>query len=119
MWTPGLAALTILFGFQIVHAQGNLECLQGKASTQRLENDSKALQATLEDPIARLCEQDPTSELTVKNIVSYATTDFVFTIKRGEGLQDHKECIQAFRRIIELCVFGQNASGGTISANRN
>lgn len=119
MWTPGLAALIVLFRFQVVHAQGNPECFQGKVSIQRLENAPKALQAVLEDPVARLCEQDLTAELIVKNTVSYASTDFAFTIERGEGHKDDKECIQAFRRIMELCVVGQNASGGTITANGN
>jgi hypothetical protein len=117
MWTPHLAALALSFilPIQVVIAQENPKCLQGKAATQGLGDDPKELQAALEDPITRLCEHKPIG----KDVVSYASTNFMITIKRDEGPQNDKECIQAIQKIIELCIVGQNANGGTINANKN
>lgn len=121
MWTPHLVALALsfIFSIQAVLAQENPKCFPEKVATQGLENDPEALQAALEDPLARLCEHDPKSEPIGRSVVSYASTDFIITFKRDQGLQDDKECIQAIQKIIELCVLDQNANGGTIKANGN
>jgi hypothetical protein len=63
MWTPNPAALALSFmlPIQVVNAQEYPKCLRGKAATQGLGDNLKALQAALEDPITRLCEHDPNS----------------------------------------------------------